>query len=111
MSLDVRDSFLIPYHLLNPYSIPAQSSNSKCLDNLTAPHTTLFSNAPVVPIVRHLTVKQIDDEQRTNETTKTSDVPIPGSSVISKYSIKVIWFVILVVVCVTVSLILRRRKP
>lgn len=111
MSLDVRDSFFIPYHLLNTFSLPVDASNYMSMDNLTSAPTTSFSNGTVVPIVRHLSVNQVANVQRSDTTYKASGVSMQGSSVLSTFSIKVIWFVILVVVCVTVSLILRRRKP
>ena len=108
MSLDVRDSFFVPYALLGLNSFPDWASNSKCIDNLTAAPATDFSNTPVVPIVRHLSVRQVADELRSNETTKTKEVHMPGSSVISKYSFKVIG--LLLVLVVAILLIFVRRK-
>ena len=108
MSLDVRDSFFVPYALLGLNSFPDWASNSKCMDNLTTAPATTISNAHVVPIVRHLSVRQVADELQTNETTKTSEVPIPGSSVVSKYSFKVIG--LLLVLVVAILLIFVRRK-
>ena len=111
MSLDVRDSFFIPYHLLNTFSLPVDASNSICLDNLTSAPTTSFSDGHIVPIVRHLSVNQVAKVQRSDTTYKASGVSMQGSSMLPAFSIEVIgWFVFLVV-CVTVSLVLIRRKP
>lgn len=108
MSLDVRDSFFLPYNLFSINAFPNLTSNSKCPDDLTSAPNTKISDARVVPIVRHLTVNQVADELRTNETTKTYEVPIPGSSVVSKYNFKVIG--LLLVLVVAILLIFVKRK-
>lgn len=76
MSLDVRDSFFVPYALMNPYAFHCVTSNSESLDNLTTVPVSSYTDAPVVPIVRHLTVSKVTGEQLTSETIKTSKVPM-----------------------------------
>lgn len=111
MSLDVRDSFFVPYTLLNPYNFPATpASNSMCLDNQTTAPSTSYPDGKVVPIVRHLSVNQVDNQQRTNTTNKVTEVPMSGSSGLSVISLKVIGLFVMLSVCVTVSLIFFRHK-
>lgn len=109
MSLDVRDSFFVPYNLFNFNAFSNLTSNSKYQDYLTTAPNTTISNAPVVPIVRHLSVNQVATELRTDTTYKAYDANIPGSSVVSKYSFKVIGLLLVLVVAILLIFVRRKR--
>ena len=108
MSLDIRDSFFLPYNLFSINAFTNLTSNSKCPDYLTSAPNTKISDVRVVPIVRHLSVNQVATELRADTTYKTSEVHMPDSSVVSKYSFKVIG--LLLVLVVAILLIFVRRK-